>query len=32
LAERRVTELMGDNSAIRKTWIDNNIDFTLQSE
>jgi len=32
LAERRVTELMGDNANIRKVWIDNNVDFTIESE
>ncbi len=29
LAERRVNILMGDNSQIRKEWINNNVDFTL---
>ncbi|GMO15682.1 MAG: DNA topoisomerase IV subunit B [Mycoplasmoidaceae bacterium] len=32
LAERRVSELMGDNAAIRKTWIDANVDFSAESE
>ncbi|MDR2823214.1 MAG: DNA topoisomerase IV subunit B [Mycoplasmataceae bacterium] len=32
LAERRVNVLMGDNAAIRKEWIDNNVDFTLEDE
>jgi topoisomerase-4 subunit B len=32
LAERRVNVLMGDNANIRKEWIDNNIDFTIESE
>ncbi|MDR1991533.1 MAG: DNA topoisomerase IV subunit B [Mycoplasmataceae bacterium] len=32
LAERRVSELMSDNVAIRKLWIDNNIDFSPESE
>jgi topoisomerase-4 subunit B len=27
LAERRVNVLMGDNSTIRKEWINNNVDF-----
>nr|QIQ09944.1 DNA topoisomerase IV subunit B [uncultured Mycoplasmataceae bacterium] len=29
LAERRVNILMGDNSQVRKEWINNNVDFTL---
>ena len=32
LAERRVNILMGDNSSLRKEWIDNNIDFNLEEE
>jgi topoisomerase-4 subunit B len=32
LAERRVNVLMGDNASIRKEWIDNNVDFVLESE
>jgi hypothetical protein len=27
-----VTELMGDNASIRKTWIDNNVNFVAESE
>lgn len=30
LAERRVNILMGDNSQVRKEWINNNVDFTLE--
>ena len=32
LAERRVNILMGDNSTIRKEWINNNVDFSLEEE
>jgi topoisomerase-4 subunit B len=32
LAERRVNVLMGDNASIRKEWIDNNVNFTLEDE
>jgi topoisomerase-4 subunit B len=32
LAERRVNVLMGDNASIRKEWIDNNVDFTMENE
>jgi topoisomerase-4 subunit B len=32
LAERRVNVLMGDNSTIRKEWIDNNVDFDMESD
>jgi topoisomerase-4 subunit B len=32
LAERRVSELMGDNASVRKIWIDNNVEFTNESE
>ncbi len=32
LAERRVNVLMGDNSTIRKEWINNNVDFSLDEE
>jgi topoisomerase-4 subunit B len=29
LAERRISTLMGDNAALRKTWIDENIIFDM---
>ncbi|GHU31553.1 hypothetical protein FACS1894218_6800 [Bacilli bacterium] len=32
LAERRVNILMGDNASIRKEWIDNNVDFSMEEE
>lgn len=32
LAERQVNILMGDNSAIRKDWINDNVKFTLEDE
>jgi DNA gyrase/topoisomerase IV subunit B len=27
-----VNVLMGDNAAVRKEWIDNNIDFSMEEE
>lgn len=30
LAERRVSTLMGENAASRKTWIDDNVDFSME--
>ncbi|NQZ66269.1 MAG: DNA topoisomerase IV subunit B [Mycoplasmatales bacterium] len=32
LVERRVSTLMGDKAEIRKEWINNNVDFTLEDD
>ena len=32
LAEKRVGVLMGDNSEIRKEWIEENVEFTLEDD
>jgi DNA gyrase/topoisomerase IV subunit B len=32
MAERRVSELMGENVSVRKTWIDNNVIFNDEIE
>ena len=32
VADRRLSTLMGDNAAIRRTWIEENVHFTLEDE
>ena len=32
IAERQLTILMGDNAQLRKEWINNNIDFTMEEQ
>jgi topoisomerase-4 subunit B len=32
LAERRVSVLMGDNVSSRKSWIDENVDFSFEGD
>ena len=32
LCERRISVLMGNNAEIRRKWIDDNIDFTLEED
>ena len=32
IADRRLSTLMGDNAAIRRTWIEENVHFTLEDE
>ena len=32
MAERRVTELMGDRADLRRSWIEDNVVFTLEDD
>ncbi|MBQ5804520.1 MAG: DNA topoisomerase IV subunit B, partial [Erysipelotrichaceae bacterium] len=32
LCERKISVLMGNNAEIRRKWIDDNIDFTLEED